>query len=701
MRQHFFMLNGYFMKSLVLAEKPSVAKELARVLNCHKHNKGYLEGSEYIVTWALGHLVTLAEPEEYDHKYKEWNLDYLPMLPEKMRLSVLRETGHQFHTVCNLMKRGDVDEFIIATDAGREGELVARWIMKLGGWRGNFKRLWISSQTDQAIKDGFRTLKSGHAYDNLYQAAVCRAEADWLIGLNVTRALTCKFNAQLSAGRVQTPTLAMIIRREQEIKQFQPVDYWMIEANFGDYTGYWRDHNGNGRIYQQDKAQQILQKVQNQQAIIQEVRRDIKTEVAPLCYDLTELQRDANIRYGFSAQKTLSLAQSLYEHHKVLSYPRTDSRYLSSDLIPTFSQRLQAINVGPYQKWVQNLLGQRLNPGKRFIADDKVSDHHALIPTEQKANLENMDADERKLYDLVVRRFLCILSPVYRYEQLTIITQVQGENFYARGRVILDLGWRDIAMSAATREAIENQDDLPEQTLQQEVKGNVKKIVNVRLENAKTKPPSRYTEASLLGAMESPQQFIEDEELRETIKESGLGTPATRAEIIEKLLYNFYIERQGKNLIPTSKGTQLIELVPAELKSPELTAEWELRLNKIARGKEDSAKFMAEIRRHATELVNRVKEDTSVFKVQLTKQKCPICGQFMQVFNSRKGKTLICSDRSCGFQQSEHQDRSGRTSYREKIMTKKLIEKYTESIPATTNVGDILKEALAKKEKKN
>lgn len=687
------------MKSIVLAEKPSVARELARVLNCTQQSKGYLEGQQYIVTWALGHLVGLAEPEEYDRKYKEWRLEDLPMLPEKMRLCVLKETGHQFHIVTHLMQRSDINNFIIATDAGREGELVARWIMKLGAWHGPFQRLWISSQTDQAIREGFRNLKPGRQYDNLFQAAVCRAEADWLIGLNVTRALTCKFNAQLSAGRVQTPTLAMIVRREQDIQNFKPVEYHTIQANFGDYLGYWRDKNGNGRIFDIQQANALLQKIQNHDGVIQEIKRDTKSEPAPLAYDLTELQRDANHRYGFSAQKTLSLAQQLYERHKILTYPRTDSRYLSADLVPTFRQRLQAIAVGPYQKWTNLLMNQHLNPGRRFINDEKVSDHHAIIPTEEPLRLDNLDNDERRLFDLVVRRFLSILFPPYRYEQQTIVTQINGENFYSTGRMTLDMGWRDITTSNQENESA---DESPEQTLRQETKGSAKKVTSVKLEKGKTKPPPRYTEASLLAAMESPQQFIADEELRETIKESGLGTPATRAEIIEKLIYNFYIERQGKSLIPTSKGTQLIDLVPEQLRSPELTAEWERRLNRIAQGKEDFQKFINDIRHNASELVTLVRQDTSTFKVQVSKQKCPMCGKFMQIFNSKKGKKLVCQDRECGFQQTENQSpyQQGKQSRQEQIYNHRLVERFSEHKPASTNVGDMLRQALQKAQSK-
>lgn len=687
------------MKSLVLAEKPSVAREIARVLNCGGKSKGYLEGPNYVVTWALGHLVTLAEPEDYDLKYKEWRLQDLPMLPPTMKLKVIRQTSNQFRTVKDLMKRQDIKELIIATDAGREGELVARWIMALSSWKKPFKRLWISSQTDKAIREGFANLKPGQSYNNLFDAAVCRAEADWLIGLNVTRALSCKYNAQLTAGRVQTPTLAMIAKREEEIKQFVPVDFWTIRADFGDYFGDWRGKNGN-RIFEYAKAEELLAKLKGQPGVITDVRTETKSEPAPLAYDLTELQRDANRRYGFSAQKTLSVLQNLYERHKIVTYPRTDSRYISSDIVPTLPARLKGMGVGPYSESVNQVLQKPLKPTKRFVDDSKVSDHHAIIPTEQPLKLSELSLDEKNLYDLIARRFLAQLYPPYRYDQLTLTTQITGENFYSRGKTVIDLGWRAVAFKLNEKE--ETADDSgPEQTLGTLRKGEQRQVKSLKENKSKTKPPARYTEATLLTAMENPGKFIADEELRETMKGSSLGTPATRADIIEKLLHTNYIERQGKELAPTSKGIQLINLVSPELRSPELTAQWEQNLSEIAKGKADKTSFMAGIRRNTSDLVHGIEADTATYKADnITKSKCPMCGKYMLLVNGKRGKTLVCQDRVCGFRQPEKQDSIGFTSSKKASrMNQQLIEQYGSAGEIGNNLGELLKAALAKEEK--
>lgn len=689
------------MKSIVLAEKPSVAREMAKVLNCNKKGKGYFEGSKYVVTWALGHLVTLAEPAAYDQKYKEWRLQDLPMLPEKMKLKVIRKTSHQFRTVANLIKRSDMGELIIATDAGREGELVARWIMKLGGWKKSVKRLWISSQTDEAIRQGFANLKPGGDYNNLYQAAVCRAEADWLIGLNITRALTCKFNAQLSAGRVQTPTLFMIIEREHEIETFIPKDYWTIDVDFGDYFGTWRRKDGNTRIFEQSSAQEIVEKVKRGAGIIMHVNVETKNEPPPLAYDLTELQRDANRRYGFSAKKTLSVIQSLYERHKLVTYPRTDSRYITTDMVDTLPQRLKAIASGAYASLVKPLLQTKLNPGKRFVDNEKVSDHHAIISTEQLLDLSKLDGDEQRLFDLIVRRFITILYPPHKYDQTTIVTLVNGERFYSRGKVVKDLGWKKVTTRQADTEE-GREDRLPEQSLKQQRKGAKKVVKRCKLNKGKTKPPSRYTEATLLTAMENPGKFINNEKLREAVKDSGLGTPATRAEIIEKLLYTNNIERVGKELRPTSKGKQLIDLVPLALKSPALTAQWELRLGKIAKGRENNQKFLSDIRLNAAELVKIVREGTSTFKLDnLTKKKCPICNKFMLIVNARKGRMYVCSDPACGHREEEQKEDmiDFRRSKQESRMNKRLIDKYSDAkkqVNGVASLGDLFEAAVKK-----
>ncbi|MDD4239557.1 MAG: DNA topoisomerase III [Desulfotomaculaceae bacterium] len=686
------------MKALILAEKPSVAREIARVLKCNIKNKGFLEGTQFVVTWALGHLVTLAEPDDYDHKYKEWRLEDLPMLPSSMKLKVIRQTSHQFQVVRNLMKRADLKEMVIATDAGREGELVARWIMVLANWRKPFKRLWISSQTDTAIVEGFANLKTGTAYNNLYDAAVCRAEADWLIGLNVTRALTCKFNAQLTAGRVQTPTLAMIVNREAEIKQFVPVDFWTIRADLGDYFGDWRNQAGNSRIFNRTQAEEIIAKIKGHPGVIKEVRTEGKSEPAPLAYDLTELQRDANKRYGFSAQKTLSILQNLYEQHKLVTYPRTDSRYITSDIAPTLPGRLKSIAVAPYAEMVKPLLQKSLTLTKRFVDNSKVSDHHAIIPTEQPLRLAVLSAEEKNLYDLIVRRFIAVLYPPYRYDQTTLITVINGENFHSRGKVVKDKGWRAVTSKPQGKDDDSKVDTLPEQTLTLQQKGEHKLVKSCKINSSKTKPPARYNEATLLTAMESPGKFIEDEELRESMKGSGLGTPATRADIIEKLLYNNYIERQGKELVPTSKGMQLIKLVAPELKTPELTAQWEQRLSNIARGKGSKTEFMADIRQSATELVKSVIADNAIYKADnISKTKCPVCGKFMLLVNGKRGRMLSCQDRACGHRQPEKQDDFGyKSSKSASRVNQKLIAQYSDQNSIGNNLGDLLKAALEK-----
>jgi DNA topoisomerase-3 len=685
------------MKSLVLAEKPSVARDIARVLNCKQKSKGYIEGPNYVVTWALGHLVTLAEPDDYDKRLKQWRMEDLPMLPENMKLKVIRQTSHQFQVVKGLMKRQDIKDLIIATDAGREGELVARWIMVMVKWRKPFRRLWISSQTDKAVREGFAHLQPGSAYNNLFDAAVCRAEADWLIGLNVTRTLTCKFNAQLNAGRVQTPTLAMIVDREKEIQHFRPVDYWTLRANFGDYFGDWRGPDG-GRIYELARAEEILARIRGQEGILREVKTEAKKEPAPLAYDLTELQRDANRRYGWSAHKTLAVLQDLYERHKIVTYPRTDSRYITGDIVPTLPDRLKGMAAGPYQTLVKPLLQKPLKPGKRFVNDSKVSDHHAIIPTEQPLNLGALDPDEKRLYDLVARRFLAVLYPPFSFNQTTIITVVKGEKFYSRGKVVTDQGWRAVQVSPVDKEE-NNEERVPEQMLNLYQQGKKVPTKSAKISKQKTKPPARYNEATLLSAMENCGRLVEDKELRESIKGSGLGTPATRAEIIEKLIHTSYIERHGKELVPTSKGMQLLGLVPEALRSPELTAQWEQRLADIARGKAQKAEFMSDIRKDTTQLVHSIRMDSTVYKPDnVSKSKCPQCGRYMLIVNGRRGKILACPERSCGYRQSEKGNDLGKMGRR---ATQKLIDRYSDKEELGTNLGDLLKEAMAKKEEKD
>ena len=448
------------MKSLVIAEKPSVARDIARVLHCTQKGNGILEGKEYVVTWALGHLVTLADPEEYDKKYMKWDMETLPMMPDKMKLVVIRQTSKQYQAVKTQLFRKDIGDIIIATDAGREGELVARWILDKSGCHKPIRRLWISSVTDKAIRDGFHNLKDGRDYDNLYRAAVARAEADWLVGINGTRALTCKHNAQLSCGRVQTPTLAIIARREEEIRKFKPEDYFGVTLQAGGIQWTWKDaKNGSYRTFQKERAEEIQKKISNTALELVSVTRKPKKTMAPGLYDLTTLQREANQKYGFSAKETLNIMQRLYENHKVLTYPRTDSRYIGKDIVPTIKERLKACGIGPYRKLAGALMNKPVQVNGSFVDDKKVSDHHAIIPTEQFVQLDHMTNEERKIYDMVVRRFLAVLYPASQYEQVTMEAKAAGETFAASGKVIKSMGWKEVYEGGADDDLEDEADD--------------------------------------------------------------------------------------------------------------------------------------------------------------------------------------------------------------------------------------------------
>lgn len=731
------------MKSLVLAEKPSVAKEIARVLGCGEKHKHYYEGPKYVVTWALGHLVTLAEPEDYDAKYRTWNLEDLPLLPDKMNLKVLKETSHQYRAVASLCRRGDLSELVIATDAGREGELVARWVMELVHWKKPFKRLWVSSQTDKAIRDGFASLKPGKDFDNLYASAVCRAEADWLIGLNVTRALTCKYNAQLAAGRVQTPTLAMLMQREDEIRSFQPQPYWTVSADLGVFQAQWRKAEGEARLWEKRQAEDVARRAQDAgAAVVEQLRTQEKAEPHPQAYDLTELQRDANKRLGFSAKMTSNVLQRLYEQHKLVTYPRTDSRYLSSDLVPTLKGRLESVAVGPCAPLARKLLRGPLPVTKRIVDDSKVSDHHAIIPTDEFVNLSALSGDERKLYDLIVRRFIALFYPPLRYDETAVRLKAGDERFYAKGRVLKDEGWKEVykagtAQAGGAFDDDEGDDDgngredddgragnerRTEQLLPPLTEGMKLPLKACRLRELQTQPPARYTEAGLLTAMEK----------------HSLGTPATRADIIEKLLGTDTIERQGNRLVPTAKGKQLIELVVDELQRPELTAEWEQELERIAKGKGDAGKFMAGIRRQAAKWVGEVKHAEKVYKPHnVSHSRCPECGKPMLEVKGKRGKTLVCQDRECGYRRAAEPSLSNKRcpQCRKKMeihtgkagkyaqcrpcnviemldgdrpggfgrkggrrQQQKLAEQYSDNVSLGSSLGDALKAALGKKD---
>lgn len=645
------------MKTLVIAEKPSVARDIARVLGCSKKENGALEGNKYIVTWALGHLVTLKDPEDYDKKYKEWNMAVLPMMPEKLQIKVIPQTGKQYHAVTTQLARKDVNEIVIATDAGREGELVARWILDKAHNQKPCKRLWISSVTDKAIREGFANLKDAKEYDNLYRAAVSRAEADWLVGINATRALTCKYNAQLSCGRVQTPTLAMIAQREQEIREFVPKPYYTVTAAAGGVVYTWKDEKSGGtRISDLEKAKQIAEKAKRYPLVLQNVEKKKKQKEAPLLYDLTELQRDASARFGYSAKQTLNLMQSLYETHKVLTYPRTDSRYLTKDIVPTLKERLDAVSIGPYKALAQQAKRSPLNGKLSFVNDAKVSDHHAIIPTEQYVQLSALSNEERRIYDLVVRRFLAVLLPPCVYEETVIRASIEKECFTARGKRMVEKGWQEAYEDNRYDEEDEAKEEVREQNLPLLEAGMKIGQPKISLREGKTKPPARFTEGTLLSAMENPVRYMEnrDSSLVKTIGEAGgLGTVATRADIIEKLFRSFLLEKKGNEIYLTSKARQLLKLVPADLKKPELTASWEMQLNDIAKGKKRRDVFMKEIRGYTVELIDEIKTEEGTFRHDnLTNKKCPNCGKRLLAVNGKNAKLLVCQDRECGYRET-------------------------------------------------
>ena len=668
------------MKSLVIAEKPSVGRDIARVLNCKKSGDGCLEGEKYVVTWALGHLVELAAPEAYDKKYKEWKMETLPMMPKPFRLEVIGKTAKQFNAVKRQLFRNDVKDIVIATDAGREGELVARFILMKAGCRKPIKRLWISSVTDKAIKDGFSRLRDGREYDCLRDAAMCRAEADWLVGLNATRALTCKYNAQLSCGRVQTPTLAMIAGREEEIRNFRPKSYYGLTARTSSpsLSLTWQDQKSGGmRSFDRERMERLLKELRDQPVKIVQVKRTPKKTMAPLLYDLTELQREANKRFGYSAKETLNIMQRLYENHKVLTYPRTDSRYLSSDVADTIKDRLAACGTGPYRKLAARLSKQTWTKKAAFINDAKVSDHHAIIPTEQFVQLQHMTVEERKIYDLVVRRFLAVLLPAAEYDETVITAEIGGQRFTARGKVMRSQGWREAyETSAGTDSGADSSflsfDDLDDETDEEEERGGAARVkeqtlpdvkegaviagAGLSLTEGKTKPPAPFNEATLLSAMENPVKYMEshDKAMAKTLGETGgLGTVATRADIIEKLFSSFMLEKRGKDIFLTSKAKQMLKLVPEDLRKPELTAEWEMKLSKIAKGELKRDAFMGDICAYTEELIGEIKGGEGTFRHDnLTNTKCPRCGKRMLSVKGKNSQMLVCQDRECGYRET-------------------------------------------------
>ncbi len=641
------------MQTLVVAEKPSVARDIARVLGARTKEDTCYTGGGYAVTWAIGHLVTLKEPDEIDGRYSKWRAEDLPIIPEKMETKVISKTAGQFRAIKKLMNSKDTEGIICATDSGREGELIFRYIYEQAGCKKPVMRLWISSMTDEAIRAGFDSLKPSSDYDALYASARCRADADWLIGMNATRAYTIRYNVLLSIGRVQTPTLSMLVKRRREIDSFVPQTYYTLRADFGDYTGVYIDAKGDKKIPDEQTANAIAARVKGQPARITQASREKKVERPPLLYDLTTLQREANAQLNFTAKKTLETAQKLYEKHKLLTYPRTDSRYLSRDMIGKVKKTLGAYE-GELEAVGQQALehGVRMTP--RVFDDAKLTDHHAIIPTGKSAGSLNLTADERALYDMVARRLAAVFYPNHEYDALRVVTKAGEDSFLSTGKTVTQEGWKAVyAGQAAARKAKKNNED--EQNLPELSESDARTCKGAKVKCEQTKPPREHDDASILREMEHAGRQIEDEELREQMKDCALGTPATRAAIIERLIEVGYAKRRGKSIIATDKGVRLIEAVPPEIASPETTGRWERALSQIAKGQGGEERFREGIARLAAFLVSNAKSAPDVpFEPEDRRKKgrkpanaprelgipCPVCGKGEIAENS---KSFYCT----------------------------------------------------------
>ena len=595
---------------LIVAEKPSVGRDIASALGKHQRKQGALVGGGWTVTWALGHLVELAPPDAYGDEYKKWRMESLPILPGKFKARVNYKTRDQFAVVKNLLQDPSVTGVVNACDAGREGELIFAYLYGLSGCKKPVRRLWISSLTPEAIRDGFSSLRDGRAMKPLEDAARSRSEADWVVGMNATRAYSVRFGRPgnvLSVGRVQTPTLKLLVEREREIENFKPEKFYTVHARFmreeQSYDGVWFKNKQN-RLPDKEAAEAVAEKVRGGTGTVRKVQKKTQAEKPPLLYDLTELQRNANAKFGFTAERTLRAAQALYEERKLITYPRTSSRYLSQDMVKTLKKRVEAAGAVPeLAPFAEKLLyREKLPISKRIVDDSKVTDHHAIVPTNKKSS-GSLPPDEEKVYDLVARRFLAVFFPDARFENTTVVTGVREETFLSRGRVVLEAGWR-----ALYPDGVGGKKEKEPPVLPPVEEGQEWNVAKVGVKEGETKPPPRYSESALLGAMETAGKLVEDEELRQQMKESGLGTPATRASIIERLIKVGYLEREKKALVPTQKARSLVELLgESPLASPEMTAQWEKRLARMERGEERREKFMNDIGTFADELVSKVR----------------------------------------------------------------------------------------------
>jgi DNA topoisomerase-3 len=657
---------------LIITEKPSMGRDVAAALGATRRGEGFIEGSSDIITWCVGHLVELDDPESYDPKLKQWRMDTLPILPESFKYHPSERTKDQFKVIRELLKRKDVDVVVNAADAGREGELIFDLVYTLSGCRKPVQRLWISSLTYDAIIEGFKNLKPAEEYKGLRDSAHARQQADWLVGMNATRAQTIKarqagHDGVYSLGRVQTPTLALIVGRDHEISSFIPTNYYEVAADFkalsGKYRGIWFNKDGT-RFDKRDEAEAIASRVTEKRGQVEKVEKKGFRERSPLLYDLTALQRAANTRYSFSAAHTLEIAQSLYEK-KFITYPRTSSRHLSKSVNAEIKEHVEATRIGPYVEFIETILSRgKVSLTARHVDDKKVTDHHAVIPTKQRINAQSLSNDEKRIYDLIVRRFLAAFYDDAELERTTIVTEVEGERFITRGTVVLKAGWRAVDPMGREKKADEDNEDaeLPPVKAQEIVVALKAEVLSKQ-----TKAPPRYTESSLLGAMETAGRKVEDEELRLAMKDSGLGTPATRASIIETLLKREYVTREKKSLVATPKGIALIKILPSTLlKSAELTGSWEQKLSLMARSEYGRDQFIREVKEMVGGLVTRIAESQLEPSAVQQQRKtfirpegalgCPKCkienrAGFLLERDGSNGKFMICSmgREACGF----------------------------------------------------
>jgi DNA topoisomerase-3 len=676
-------------KTLLVAEKPSVGQDLARVLpGPFKKQEGFLEGPEHVITWAVGHLVQLAEPEAYDAKYKSWRMADLPIVPERFKLEVRDERSRkQMSVVTKQLGREDVEEVVNACDAGREGELIFAYLFEKAKGKKPVKRLWLNSMTTAAMKSALASLRPAQEFERLEQAARSRSEADWIVGMNATRAATIRlrssFDGAVSLGRVQTPTLAIVARREEEIKAFKPEPYWLVDATFAAaaldgeaagervYIGNFQAPAGSPgntkgpRIGTEQEALEIVAACEGRPGTITKLEKKEQREKAPMLYDLTTLQREANNRYGFSAKRTLGAAQRLYEEHKALTYPRTNSRYLTTDMVDEIKPIAELVGAHKeYSKGAEYVVGLDVLPLARVVNDEKVTDHHAIIPTRSEHNLEKMGSDDRRIYDMAVRRFLAVFHPEAVFENTRVETTVgavggdeaKAHVFRTRGKLLIVPGWRGVYdeisadAKAAEAEARGDEDEETDQQLPRLFADEQVQTREIRSARKETKPPRRYSDASLLGAMETAGKLVDDDELREAMKDSGIGTPATRAAIIERLITVGYVERDGRALVATEKGLNVIRLLNEHaLTSPGLTGSWEQRLGKIERGEDSRKQFMSDIAGFAQETVKELDETLKDVRIPRAKLgPCPVCGH--EIVENRKGYSCWArDDPGCGF----------------------------------------------------